>query len=46
LFGATPDAEYLDKCDAASVDCALLALPPEGRDKVLPLLDEYAAFIK
>jgi alkanesulfonate monooxygenase SsuD/methylene tetrahydromethanopterin reductase-like flavin-dependent oxidoreductase (luciferase family) len=46
LFGATPDAGYLDKCDAAGVDCALLALPPEGRDKVLPMLDEYMAFIK
>jgi alkanesulfonate monooxygenase SsuD/methylene tetrahydromethanopterin reductase-like flavin-dependent oxidoreductase (luciferase family) len=40
------DAAYLDKCDAAGVDCALLALPSEGRDTVLPLIDEYAALIK
>jgi probable F420-dependent oxidoreductase len=46
LFGATADSEYLDRCDAAGVDCALLALPSQERDKVLPLLDEHAAFIK
>jgi probable F420-dependent oxidoreductase len=46
LFGATPDAGYLEKCAAAGVDCALIMLPPEGRDTILPLLDKYAAFIK
>jgi hypothetical protein len=46
LFGATPNAGYLEKCDAAGVDCALIALPPEGRDTILPLIDKYAAFIK
>ena len=46
LFGANPDADYLEKCAAAGVDCALLALPPEGSDKILPLLDKYAALIK
>jgi probable F420-dependent oxidoreductase len=46
LFGANPDADYLEKCAAAGVDCALLALPSEGPDSVLPLLDKYAAFIK
>jgi hypothetical protein len=46
LFGANPDAAYLEKCAAAGVDCALLALPPEGRDTILPLLDEHAALIK
>jgi len=46
LFGATPDAGYLEKCAAAGVDCALIMLPPEGRDTILPLLDKYAAFIE
>lgn len=46
LFGATPDAGYLEKCAAAGVDCALIMLPPEDRDTILPLLDKYAAFIE
>ena len=46
LFGANPDADYLEKCAAAGIDCALLALPPERSDTILPLLDKYAAFIK
>jgi len=45
LFGAKPEAGYLATCKAAGVDRALLALPPKGRDSVLPLLDEYAAFL-
>ena len=28
------------------VDRALLALPPEGRDKVMPVIDEYATFLE
>jgi probable F420-dependent oxidoreductase len=46
LFGAIPDATYLDRCRAAGVDRALLALPPEGRDKVMPVIDEYANFLE
>ena len=46
LFGANPDAAYLETCEAAGVDTALLALPSEGRDKILPMLDEYAGLIK
>ncbi len=45
LFGATPEAGYLETCKAAGVTRALLALPPKGPDSVLPLLDEYAAFL-
>jgi probable F420-dependent oxidoreductase len=45
LFGATPERAYLDRCRAAGMDRALLALPPEGRDKVMPVIDEYAAFL-
>jgi probable F420-dependent oxidoreductase len=46
LFGAEPDAAYLDKCKAAGVTRALLALPPEGRDTLLPLIDKYTAFLE
>ena len=46
LFGAKPDAQYLQKCASAGVDCALLQLPSEGRDAILPKLDEYAKFIQ
>jgi alkanesulfonate monooxygenase SsuD/methylene tetrahydromethanopterin reductase-like flavin-dependent oxidoreductase (luciferase family) len=46
LFGATPEAAYLDRCRAAGLDRALFALPPEGRDTVLPVMDRYAAFLE
>jgi probable F420-dependent oxidoreductase len=46
LFGAEPDAAYLEKCKAAGVTRALLALPPEGRDTLLPLIDKYTAFLE
>jgi len=45
LFAAKPDAAYLEQCRAAGVDRALLGLPPQGRDTVLPLLDKYIAFL-
>src|SRR5690606_31058216 len=46
LFGATPDAAYLDRCRAAGLDRALFALPSEGRDALLPMMDQYAAFLE
>jgi probable F420-dependent oxidoreductase len=46
LFGAEPDAAYLDKCKAAGLSRALFALPPEGRDAVLPVIDKYTAFLE
>jgi hypothetical protein len=46
LFGAEPDAAYLERCRAAGMDRALFALPSEGRDTVVPLLDKYAAFVE
>ncbi len=45
VFGAPPEAPYLDACRAAGVDRALLMLPSEGRETVLPLCDRYAALI-
>ena len=45
VFAAQPDAGYLDACRAAGMDRALLMLPSEGREGVLPLADRYAALI-
>ncbi len=45
VFGAPPEAPYLDACRAAGIDRALLILPSEGRETVLPLCDRYAALI-
>ena len=46
MFAAKPEQEDLDKLAAGGVTRALMLLPSENRDKVLPLLDEYAAFIR
>jgi alkanesulfonate monooxygenase SsuD/methylene tetrahydromethanopterin reductase-like flavin-dependent oxidoreductase (luciferase family) len=46
LFGARPEASYLERCRAAGLDRALFALPPEGRDMVLPVMDQYRAFLE
>jgi len=45
LFGAEADESYLKTCEEAGVDRALFALPSEGREVVLPLLDDFARFI-
>ncbi len=45
LFGAEPDDAFLGTCEEAGVDRALFQLPSEGRNVVLPLLDELAGFI-
>jgi probable F420-dependent oxidoreductase len=45
LFGAEPEAGYLERCSAAGMDRALFALPSETGDTVLPLLDKFAAFV-
>jgi probable F420-dependent oxidoreductase len=46
LFGAEPDNDYLKTCEEAGVDRALFALPSEGRETLLPLLDDFAQFIR
>jgi probable F420-dependent oxidoreductase len=46
LFGAEPEAGYLERCRAAGVDRALIGLPSEGRDAILPLLDQYVVFLQ
>ena len=44
-IGAQAEDGYLDACRAAGIDRALLILPSEGREEVLPLVDRYAALI-
>jgi probable F420-dependent oxidoreductase len=46
IFGAKPDAATLARYAEAGVTRAILRLPPEGRDKVLPLLDEWRTLIR
>jgi probable F420-dependent oxidoreductase len=45
IFGAPPEPAYLDRCRAAGIDRALLALPSERSDTIMPLLDKYSALL-
>ena len=45
VFGAPAERGYLEACREAGIDRALLLLPSEGREEILPLVDRYAAFI-
>ncbi len=45
VFGAAAEQGYLEACREAGIDRALLLLPSEGREEILPLVDRYAAFI-
>jgi probable F420-dependent oxidoreductase len=45
LFGAKPERGYVEQCRAAGLDRALFALPPEGRDRVMPVIEKYTALI-
>ena len=45
VFGAPPDEAKLDAYRAAGFTRVLLRLPPEGRDVVLPLIDQWAKLI-
>jgi probable F420-dependent oxidoreductase len=46
LFGARPDEARLAALREAGVARAIFALPPTGRDTVLPLVDQYASLIQ
>jgi probable F420-dependent oxidoreductase len=46
VFGARPEAAVLDRYREAGVTRACFRLPPEGRDQILPLLDQYAKLIR
>jgi hypothetical protein len=45
IFGVGDDAALLRQYQELGVERAVLALPSEGREAVLPLLDRYAALI-
>ncbi|MBI3455273.1 MAG: LLM class F420-dependent oxidoreductase [Candidatus Rokubacteria bacterium] len=46
VFGAKPEPAALESYAAAGVTRAILRLPSEGRESVLPLLDQYAKLIR
>ena len=46
VFGAPNDADTLTRFADAGVTRAILRLPSEGRDKILPLLDTYAKHVR
>lgn len=41
-FGTPPDSDRLKRYRDAGISRIVFGLPPEGGDKVLPILDEYA----
>jgi len=46
VFRAPPDAGVLRRYADAGITRVLLDVPDEGRDKILPLLDSYAALVQ
>jgi probable F420-dependent oxidoreductase len=46
VFGAPGEAAVLDRYRAAGITRAILRLPSEGRDTVLPLLDQHAKLLR
>jgi probable F420-dependent oxidoreductase len=46
VFGAKAEQAALDDYAKAGVTRAILRLPSEGRDQILPLLDQYAKLIR
>lgn len=44
-FAAPPDRATIDSYEAVGVERVVFFLPPEGRDKVLPVLDQQAKLI-
>jgi hypothetical protein len=45
VFGAKPDEATLDTFARAGITRSILRLPSEGREVILPLLDQYAKLI-
>ena len=45
-FMAKPDRAALDALEAAGVERAILSVPSDTSDKVLPVLDSYTKFIR
>jgi len=45
IFGAAAKEATLQQYQDLGVERTVFGLPPAGKDKVLPLLDQYAALI-
>ena len=46
VFGGKPDPSALDRYREAGIDRYVLPLPSEGRERVLPLLDQHAELLR
>jgi probable F420-dependent oxidoreductase len=46
VFGASGDRGQLDRWAEAGVERAILRLPSEGRDKILPMLDQWVPLLR
>src|SRR5262249_20034196 len=46
VFGGKVDPAVFDRYRAAGIDRVVLPLPSEGRERVLPLLDQHAALLR
>lgn len=46
VFGAKPDADYLERMQAEGVERCLLGLPSADKDKVFALLDRYQPLLE
>jgi probable F420-dependent oxidoreductase len=46
VFGGKTDPPILDRYRAAGIDRVVLPLPSEGREKILPLLDQHAGLVR
>jgi hypothetical protein len=46
VFGARPDAGTVERLAAGGVTRVIFRLPSDGRDAVLPLLDDYAKLMR
>jgi len=46
LFGVGMNADALKRAEDAGVDRVVFGVPPEAKDKVLPVLDKGAALIR
>jgi alkanesulfonate monooxygenase SsuD/methylene tetrahydromethanopterin reductase-like flavin-dependent oxidoreductase (luciferase family) len=46
VFGAKAERATLESYAAAGITRAILRVPSEGRDAVLPLLDQYAKLMR
>jgi hypothetical protein len=45
VFWAPADRAAIDGYTKLGVERVIFALPPESREKVLPILDQYAKFV-